>query len=335
MTIDLLTGIDRPPHRKDYCTKIISVMAALKGTPCPIWQGFLDRVTAGNAELIGFLQRFVGYCLTGHVHEQVLLFLYGSGGNGKGVFTSTIAGILGDYCITAPMEMFIESRFERHPTEIAKLMGARLVIAQETQKGRRWDEAKIKNLTGGDRLTARFMRGDFFDFKPTHKLLIAGNHKPSLRNVDEAMRRRILLVPFTVQIPPAERDTHLADKLKAEWPAILRWMVDGCLEWRRIGLAVPQIVRDATDDYLADQDVIGQWADESIVADPHAFTLTRTLFKSWKTFCDERNLTPGTETSFSDSLAEKGYERVRKNFGRGFRGIALRANNARETSDAW
>ena len=138
------------------------------------------------------------------------MFLYGTGANGKSVFTSTIAGIFNEYCIVAPMEMFIEFRFERHPTEIAKLMGARLVIAQETQKGRRWDEAKIKNLTGGDRLTARFMRGDFFDFGPTHKLMISGNHKPSLRNVDEAVRRRFLLVPFTVTIPQNERDKDLA-----------------------------------------------------------------------------------------------------------------------------
>ena len=135
--------------------------------------------------IIGFLQRFLGYCLTGHVHEHVLVFLSGTGGNGKGVFMSTVAGIFGDYAITAPMEMFLASNVDRHPTEIAKLMGARLVVAHETQKGRRWDEAKIKNLTGGDTLTGRFMRGDFFDFKPTHKLMIAGNHKPSL-----AQRRR-------------------------------------------------------------------------------------------------------------------------------------------------
>ena len=135
--------------------------------------------------------------------------------------------------------------FPLHPTELAKLAGARLVVAQETQKGRRWDETKIKALTGGDKITARFMRQDFFDFTPMFKLFIAGNHKPRLSSVDEAMRRRLLLVPFTVQIPVAERDPDLPRKLQAEWPAILRWAVDGCLEWRQTGLAPPQIVRDA------------------------------------------------------------------------------------------
>src|SRR4030095_16895599 len=121
---------------------------------------------------------------------------------------------------------FIATRAERHPTDLAKLCGARLVVAQETQKGRRWDETKIKALTGGDRITARFMRQDFFDFTPTFKLFIVGNHKPRLGTVDEAMRRRMLIVPFTVQIPLEERDRQLAEKLKAEWPAILRWCID-------------------------------------------------------------------------------------------------------------
>jgi putative DNA primase/helicase len=265
--------------------------------------------------------------MSGYVHEHVLVFLFGTGGNGKGVFVATVTGIFGDYAITAPMEMFLASNVDRHPTEIAKLKGARLVVAQETQKGRRWDEAKIKNLTGGDRLTGRFMRGDFFDFKPTHKLMIAGNHKPSLRSVDEAIRRRFLLVPFTVCIPKAERDPKLGDRLKAEWPAILRWMVDGCLEWQRDGLMVPDIVRKATDDYLADQDALGQWADEWLHLDPRAFATTRALFASWRQWCDARNLAPGTETAFADTLKDRGYEHDRRTKGRGFKGIELRTSD--------
>jgi putative DNA primase/helicase len=200
-------------------------------------------------------------------------------------------------------------------------------VAQETTKGRAWDEAKIKNLTGGDRLSARYMRGDFFDFTPTHKLLIAGNTKPSLRNVDEGIRRRILLVPFTVRIPPAERDLKLTEKLKPEWPAILRWMLDGCLEWQRAGLVVPIIVREATENYLAEQDTLAQWIEEAIEPNPDAFVLTRVLFKSWKLWCEERNLAAGTETAFSDSLAERGYIRARRRYGRGFNAITLRAND--------
>jgi putative DNA primase/helicase len=328
MTIELTTGIDRAPRREDYCTKSTAVSPTSSGTPCPpMWAAFLNCVTKNNDALIGFLQRYLGYCLTGDVHEHVLVFLYGTGNNGKSVFISTVSGIMGDYAITAPMEMFLYRKFDAHPTEIARLKGVRLVVAQETQQGRGWDESKIKNLTGGDTLTARYMRGDFFDFRPTHKLLISGNYKPSLRNVDEAIRRRLLLVPFTVQIPPKERDPKLADKLKTEWPAILRWMVDGCLEWQRHGLNVPNIVRDATAEYLADQDTFGQWADEWIERELNAFTLTRDLFFSWKQWCGERNAPFGTQTAFVESLKNRGHEQERKEFGRGFKNIVLKASN--------
>jgi putative DNA primase/helicase len=330
-TIDLLTGADHAPQRSDYCTKTAAVAAAPPGTPCPLWMSFINKVTNNNDALIGFLQRFLGYCLTGRVHEHVLVFLYGKGANGKSVFVSTVARILNTYGLTAPMDMFLISRFERHPTEIARLQGVRLVVASETTKGRAWDEAKIKNLTGGDKLTGRFMRGDFFDFDPNHKLLITGNHKPSLRNVDEAIRRRLLLVPFTVSIPENERDPELADKLKAEWPAILRWMVDGCLEWRKRGLVVPTIVRDATDQYFADQDTIEQWIEEWIEIDPRVeFTATRDLYKCWKGWCEERNLPPGTEQALSDSLADRGHVRYRKTKARGFKGLAIKVATAPE-----
>src|SRR5262249_45583515 len=172
-------------------------------------------------------------------------------------------------------------KYERHPTEIARLKGVRLVVAQETTKGRAWDIAKIKNLTGGDLLTGRFMRGDFFDFKPTHKLLISGNTKPSLRHIDEAIRRRVILIPFVVTIPEKERDPKLKEKLKEEWPAILRWMVDGCLEWKKVGLQIPESIRLATDDYLADQDTFAQWTFDCTERDANAFTPTRELFESW------------------------------------------------------
>jgi putative DNA primase/helicase len=215
-TIDLYTGLARKPDPLDFITKIAAVAPAPPGTPHPIWTAFLERVTDNNPALIGFLQRYLGYCLTGDTHEHVLVFLYGLGANGKGVFVNTVSRILGDYAVIAPMELFMNSKHDRHPTEIAKLQGARLVTAQETEKGRRWDVAKIKTLTSDDKLTARFMRQDFFDFTPTHKLIITGNHKPLLPTVDEAIRRRFLLVPFTVEIPKPERDPDLAHKLEPE-----------------------------------------------------------------------------------------------------------------------
>jgi putative DNA primase/helicase len=287
-----------------------------------MWTAFLNRVTDGNVELQQFLQRYIGYCCTGSTTEHAFVFAYGTGANGKGTFLNTVAGVFGDYATVADMSTFLASNQERHPTELAKLAGARLVVAQETQKGRRWDETKIKALTGGDKITARFMRQDFFDFTPMFKLFIAGNHRPRLSSVDEAMRRRLLLVPFTVQIPVAERDPDLPRKLQAEWPAILRWAVDGCLEWQQTGLAPPQIVRDATDSYFADQDHLQQWLDDCTQdAGPFAFTRIRDLFSSWKMWCEDRNLKPGSASALSEALADRCFVKKRE-AGTGQRGFA-------------
>jgi putative DNA primase/helicase len=182
-------------------------------------------------------------------------------------------------------------------------------------------------------MTACFMRQDFFDFIPKFKLFVTGNHKPQLSNVDEAMRRRRLLVPFTVQIPVEERDPQLPEKLKAEWPAILRWCLDGCLEWQRIGLAPPQIVTDATEAYFDDQDLIKQWLDECTQEAPSTvFTGTPTLFSSWKNWCDERGMSTGTARALSDALSDRGLMHKRTKRGRGFAGIELRSTKG---GDAW
>ena len=188
-TYDLTTGIGRAPDPLDYITKATACSAASPGTAHPKWSAFLARITASNEELQDFLQRYIGYCCTGYVTEHAFVFAYGTGANGKSTFINTIVRVLGSYATVADMNTFIASKSERHPTDLAKLCGARLVVAQETQRGRRWDEIKIKALTGGDKLTARFMRQDFFDFTPTFKLFITGNHKPRISSVDEAMRR--------------------------------------------------------------------------------------------------------------------------------------------------
>ena len=308
-------------------TKATACSAAPSGTPHPQWSAFLDRITAGDTELQAFLQRYIGYCCTGLTTEHAFVFAYGTGANGKSTFINTIVRILGDYVAVADMGTFIASNSERHPTDIAKLRGARLVVAQETQKGRRWDEVKIKALTGGDRLTARFMRQDFFDFTPTFKLFIAGNHKPRLGSVDEAMRRRLLLAPFTVRIPPGERDPDLAEKLWGERAAILRWCLDGCLMWQRDGLAPPACVRDATDEYFRSQDTVGEWL-EDCTEDGGEFAFTRmaALFSSWKTWCEERNFKPGSTTALSGMLEDRGHEKRREAHTgqRGFARIAVK-----------
>jgi putative DNA primase/helicase len=312
VTCDLASGESCNPDGLDYNTKITGCAIAPSGTPHPIWTAFLNRILP-DRDLQQFLQRYLGYCCTGLTQEHAFIFAYGTGANGKSTFINTIAKIFGDYATTAAMETFIHSTNERHPTDLAKLCGARLVVALETQKGRRWDETKIKALTGGDRITARFMRQDFFDFTPTFKLLIGGNHRPHLYSVDEAMRRRLLLVPFTVQIPAAERDKELMNKLEPEHPAILRWCVDGCQQWQGTGLAPPASVIEATNAYFADQDTIGQWLEECTYdAGPMAFTRSSVLFESWKNWCDERNLKPGSTTSLISTLEERGYARKRE-----------------------
>jgi putative DNA primase/helicase len=328
-TIDLQSGSSHAPEPNDYITKIAACAAAPSGTPHPVWTTFLERV-APDPELRSFLQRFAGYSLTGDTGEHKFVFSYGTGANGKSTYINTLAGIMNDYATIADVGTFIASNTERHPTDVAKLHGYRLVVAQETEKGRQWNETKIKTMTGGDKMTARFMRCDFFDFVPRFKLWIVGNHKPRLDNVDVAMRRRLLLVPFLVQIPVEERDQELPAKLRAEWPAILRWMIDGCMEWQRIGLAAPKIVTEATMEYFDDQDTIKQWLEDCTEdGGPYAFTATGRLFASWKQWCDKRSLQPGNAQVLSDAIVDHGFTRKKGSGGvRGFKALVLKTTLA-------
>jgi len=203
-------------------------------------------------------------------------------------------------------------------------------VAQETQQGRRWDETKIKVLTGGDRITARFMKQDFFDFEPTFKLFIVGNHKPKLTTVDEAMRRRLLLVPFTVHIPEAEQDLELPCKFQTEWPAILRWAIDGCLEWQRIGLAPPNIVRLATEDYFEAEDMLGQWLEEQCDVEPDnefKWEPVADLFRSWSAFAILGGDQAGSKKSFSEDMQNRGFRRCKKAKQRCLSGVRLDPKN--------
>jgi P4 family phage/plasmid primase-like protien len=307
-TIELKSGISREARREDYLTKMAGTSLAKPGTPHPLWTAFLERITNKDKELIAFLQRFVGYCMTGDVSEHCFVFAYGTGANGKSTFISTIQSIFGDYAVVADMSTFLASNNDRHPTELAKLFGARLVVATETQAGRTWDEQKIKAVTGGEKITARFMRQDFFDFKPQFKLFISGNYKPRLRNCDEAMKRRMLLVPFLVCIPKNERDPKLPEKLKPEWPAILRWCLDGCLEWQRIGLKPPAIVTNATKEYFDSEDYFGQWLeDECEVGNDRWWEKVSDLYDSWCIYADANGEKPGTKMAFSQMLTTRSF----------------------------
>jgi putative DNA primase/helicase len=274
--------------------------------------------------LQSYLQRIAGYALTGETSEHKLFFFYGTGANGKGVFFNTITGILGDYQRTAPIETFTESKSDRHPTELAGLRGARLVTATETEKGRGWAEAKIKTLTGGDLVSARFMNQDFFEYRPQFKLMISGNHRPKLRTVDEAIRRRLHLIPFTVTIPVQERDIDLSTKLISEWPGILAWMIEGCVQWRRIGLAPPAAVTHATETYLASEDAVATWIADQCEQDLNAFETTTDLFQSWKHWASHNGEDVGKRTDFCEALERHGVRQHRKEHGRGFEGLRIK-----------
>jgi putative DNA primase/helicase len=319
--IELSTGELRPSRREDYCTK---VTAAAPGDACPLWIAFLSRITNGDVELQSYLQRVCGYLLTGSTREQVWFFLYGTGANGKSVFINTIAGVMGDYARTAPIETFTETMFDQHPTDLAGLQGARLVSVVETEEGRAWAESKIKRLTGGDRVPARFMRQDFFEYTPQFKLVVAGNHKPGLRTVDEATRRRLHLVPFIVTIPKAERDPELFEKLKAEWPGILRWMIEGCLSWQREGLNPPSVVLAATEDYLATEDLVARWIEECCMTGPNCTAPLADLYRSYQLWCADNGEAVCSQKRFSQNLEAREFTKVRSALSRMFRGIALR-----------
>lgn len=320
--VDLRTGRMCPHSREDRMTKITT--ATPKGV-CPTWKSFLADVTGNDQELMIYLQRMAGYCMTGVTSEHALFFLYGTGANGKSVFLNVLATILGDYAANAPMDTFMETRSDRHPTDLAGLRGARFVSATETEQGRRWNESKMKEITGGDRVSARFMRQDFFTFIPQFKLIIAGNHKPSIRNIDEAMKRRMHLVPFTITIPPERRDGNLTIKLLKERDGILAWMLEGCLAWQKSKLQRPEKVIVATDEYFEAEDAIGRWLEERCLRAPSAKSLTTELFSDWKRWADDSGEFTGSQRRFSDLLLTRGLEKWRNHSGiRGFQGIGLR-----------
>lgn len=336
-TVDLRTGLLRAPVPQEGITKITTV-APLETANCPLWLKFLDEATGSDTELIRFLQQWCGYALSGLVLEHALVFVYGPGGNGKSVFLNIVTGILGDYAMTAAMDTFTASPNDKHTTDLAMLRGARLVTASETEEDRSWAEARIKQMTGGDPITARFMRQDNFTFCPQFKLTIVGNHKPLLRNVDDAARRRFNIVPFIIK--PVHPDRNLDEKLRTEQPAILRWMINGCLDWQKNGLIRPQSVREATETYFSDQDLFGQWLDEETDAEPNNRNKSETsaaLYKSWSDFATRSGENPGSQKAFAAEMRKRGFEAFRTgSLGRGFRGIRLRVQKRHgDGSDAW
>jgi len=323
-TIDLKTGEKLDNNPNDLISKCTSISPGDVNTP--LWDRFLNDCCDGNTEFKRFLQQVAGYCLTGDIREHAIFFIYGTGRNGKSVFINTLTTIMDGYAKVAAMETFILSKYDRHSTELANLHGSRLVTASETEQGRAWAESRIKQLSGGDPISARFMRKDFFEFHPEFKLLFIGNHKPVLHNTDPAERRRFYILPFIYQ--PKTPDKNLSDKLIAEYPGILQWAIDGCLDWQKNGLVVPQNVKDETDDYFQEQNLFGQWLSENTEkTESTVGETTSHLFKSWCRFVDAQGEKGGTQIKFSQNLLKSGFNKTKhvpgQNNKRGFKGIRL------------
>ena len=326
--VDLRTGELRPATPEDMITRTTAVAPDCDRRP-ERWIRFLRDVTCGDGELADWLQRVCGYALTGSVREQCFWFLYGPGGNGKSVFVGTLAGILGSYHKTAADNVFVRQKYEDHPAGLADLVGARLVTATEIGRGQEWHVQRLKAVTGGDMIKARFMRQDFFEFKPQFKLIISGNFKPALDAVDPAIIRRMRVVPFRARFP--EPDPELPERLREEWPAILGWMIRGCLKWRERGLAPPEAVRAETEEYLSEQDLIGRFIDECCELDAPGTPpgtgfrcLSSKLYAAWAEWCRNQGENPGTNKSFSAEPTKRGFRKTRTRFGIEFWGIAIR-----------
>ncbi len=322
--VSLQSGLMQDPDPSLYMSK--STLVAPKGR-APRWQTFLDEVTGGDVDYQLFLQRVIGYCAGGSTHEHAMFFLYGAGGNGKGIFLNTLQAVMGEYAKTAPMETFTDSKNDRHPTDMAMLQGARMVFAQETESGRAWAESKIKSLTGGDPISARFMRQDFFTFTPKFKLLISGNHMPQLKNVDEAMRRRLYLLPFTQTFKGKNRDPHLAETLKHEFEGILQWVVNGAMAYEDQGLAPPAVVREATRVYFEEEDIFELWLSECCLRDVNAHANPTDLFNSYRCFTELMKEPTESDRAFRQRLKQIGFTRGSSSAkgGRYWQGLKLRS----------
>jgi putative DNA primase/helicase len=305
-TVNLKTGELHSARPYDAISKSTAVAPAEKAD-CPIFSKFLNETFSNDGLVIRFVQQFFGYCLTGDTREQIFVFGHGGGGNGKGVLVNTAKAIFGDYAAQATMESLTVQKHAQHTTDIAMLAGSRLVTASETERGRQWAERTICQLTGGDPVTARFMRQDNFTFIPQFKLFVIGNHKPRLTSVTYAMRRRLRLIPFLNK--PQNPDLNLMTKLELERSAVLRWMIDGCLDWQKNGFVECEAISAATAENFAEEDLFGQWLSEECDVDPGNEYKTATsaeLFQAWKSYLTRlgQDANAWNSTSFGLEMAK-------------------------------
>jgi len=336
--IDLRTGVARPAALLDYITKSLAPCAIGDASKAVRWLAFLEQIFDGDNQLIDWLHRWCGYLLTGNTSEQIFLFFFGLGSNGKSVFAELLQYISGDYARTISSETLTESKRQAGSAspDLADLIGSRFAMSSETTDGSALNEGMVKALTGGDTIVARKLYCEPVTFIPAFKLLMLGNHKPIVHGTDHGIWRRVRLVPFTRTFSEMEKDLHLLDKLKVEAPHILAWMVAGCLEWQRRGLGdVPAVVANQTADYRQEQDVIGQWLGECTKADRLGETDTSELYTSYRGWAIDSGLKPASKVSIGRRLSERGFHLRQSSGKRIWCGLSLKANNHGGYSDAY
>lgn len=326
-TLDLRTGTLRVHSQDDRITRITPITWDADAD-CDLWDAFLWRVLGKDRDLYDYVQRAVGYTLTGRTDEQCLFFDYGNGKNGKSVFQEVLGALLGEYGTATRTETIMQRGSNGIPNDIAALRSARYVSINETADGQRINEPLVKDMTGGDTMSARFMRQEYFTFRPCFKLWIRGNHKPVITGTDYGIWRRIHLIPFTVTIPEAERDPGLLNKLRAELPGILKWAVQGCLAWQRDGLKPPAVVTHATAQYRREMDVLGAFIeDRCLVGDKRQVT-AKALYRAYRDWAEGAGEHPVNQRRFGIALAERGIEKDRGRAGTLYHGIELADDHA-------
>jgi putative DNA primase/helicase len=322
--VDLRSGEISSPERRQLVTKLAPVHVD-PGATCPTWKWFVDWAMCGDADLVGFLQRAVGYSLTGLVGEQVMFFCHGDGENGKTTFLGAIERLVGDYAMAADADLLLATHHEQHPTGTADLIGRRFVTATETEEGRRFAESTLKQLTGGDTIKARRMRQDFFQFAPTHKIWMAANHRPQVRGTDHAIWRRIRLIPWNAKVAPGERDERLKERLAAELPGILNWALEGCRAWQQGGLAPPEAVVAATAEYRCEQDHVGRFIEDVCLVGDGWKVSARELRSAYEAWCQENGERAWSARAMAPQLVERGCERFQEGHSKAWtwRGLSL------------
>jgi len=323
-TIDLQTGNFLPHDRSHLITQLAPVLYN-PHAECPQWLNFLDRIMDGNQNLISFLQRAIGYSLTGDTGEQCFFIFWGTGANGKTTFLQTINAILGDYAKQTPTETLLVKKKGAIPNDVARLKGVRFVTASEAEAYQKFAENLIKQMTGSDTVSARFLHQEWFDFEPSYKIFLATNHRPVIQGTDPAIWRRIKLIPFNITIPELDRDRHLLHKLKQELPGILAWAVQGCMEWKKNGLGEPDEVKEATREYRNEMDVLSQFISDCCEEDASSKELAKDLYESYYQWCAENREENLSKRMFGSKLKEKGYanKRVGQSRSRAWVGLRL------------